>query len=111
MRGIALSLVRQNNHVPVINDLLKSIIGQTGHVPVYLDKEWTAKVKHFTSPELRVAYLEHPLSEGELADHLDVPIDAVQTLRSEMCKVRLGAHLCVDPKFREVLDALALWDL
>jgi hypothetical protein len=111
MRGIALSLRVQNNHVPILNDLFEGIIKATEGVEVYLDKEWRYKVAHMTPESERVAYVEHPGTIAELSQSLGVSPGAIFELRSEMAKVDLGMLLCWNHKYNDIMDALAVWDL
>jgi hypothetical protein len=111
LRGIALSLIVQNNHVPIINDLFRAIVEVTSGVVVYLDKEWTQKVKQFTPSADRVSFQEHPGCVDELAMHLGVSSQQVRDLRGECSRVNLGSHLCLAAGFEPILNALASWDL
>jgi hypothetical protein len=111
MRGIALSLYKQNNHVPILNDLFRAILEKTEGVRVYYDKDWKRKMMFLTPDCDRVLHEEHPATELELAEALDVSLGQIQALRLEMRKVDLGAHLAVGPEFKELVDKLAKWDL
>jgi hypothetical protein len=123
MRGIALSLYAKNAHVPISNDLLWAIIEQTQGVSAHLDRERVQNIRWQYEGEIPVwanrvivrkagfpeAYTEHPDTESELAEVLNVTVGQIRLLRTQCKTVRMGSLLgagCDD-----ILLKLAAWDL
>jgi hypothetical protein len=109
MRGIALSLHKQNTHVPLVNTLLQRILEITSKTIVYYDREWSKKIKYMVPAECE--HEEHPLSKAELAMTLGVTLQQVLDLDNELSTLTFGSLLADDPKFADIIRQLALWDL
>jgi hypothetical protein len=122
MRGIALSLLGKNTHVPIINDLLFAIIKTTQGTTAHIDSDLRSRLawapddklrrlagkRHIGAHEL-VGYHEHPRSVDELAEALSVAPCEIRALRAECKRVEMG--LLLGSNCKPLLKKLAAWDL
>jgi hypothetical protein len=108
-RSIATGLICINNHVPIINDLLKRILEITEGTRPYFDYEMRQKRRWRETTRTTKIRDEHPDALFEIANYLSLDVNRLQLMREHIRSIEWGQTWGSD--FTAEFEAFAVWDL